>query len=129
MHKEKIQKNKSIRDNEDTFDLQHEMYVTISFLMMERTFNIVLSNSLDLDNILYYLTVYGHSNIRGDNKPFKVTNFIIAYQASFETSFSVNFPRVVSSFDKFFQPNACSSDEKINPRHRVFCANVTKKML
>ena len=83
---------------------------------MERAFNIFRSNSSNLDNILYYLIVYGHSYIPGDNKPFKMTYFIVAYQASFETFFSVNFPRDLCSFDKFFQRarwNARSSDKKI----------------
>ena len=80
---------------------------------MERAFNIVPSNSRDFNNILYYLMVDGHSYIPGDNKPFKMADFIMAYQASFEMFFIIDFPKDVCSFDNFFQPNACSSDGKI----------------
>lgn len=103
LYKEIIQKNKGIHNNEDKSQLLHELYVTFLFLLIERALNIVYDNSKDLDNILYYLLVYGHRYVSRYNKTFNITDFMMTHKASLKRS-----PRDKCSYDKFLLPNACS---------------------
>ena len=116
LYNEKIHKNKGFRNNEDKLAFMHELYVTLSFRLRERTLRCdctTKKNRDDLLSTLYYLMVYGYSYLQNDIVSLGGCSFIWKYNTYINEFLSVHFPlHVCELIFNILMLNVCILDEK-----------------